>query len=90
MRCHDARIAAPLEKRVVKILCEKLVLTGHSVAHSASLEKDLGADSLAIVELMMSVEEELGITIPDEDAQKMKTFGDLLDYICRQKPRPGE
>jgi acyl carrier protein len=89
MRCHDARRAAPLEERALKILCEKLAVNREGVTHSSSLETDLGADSLAIVELLMSVEEELGIVIPDEEAQKMKTVGDILDYICRCYPRQG-
>jgi len=86
MRCYDAKVASALEERVVKILCEKLLVNREHVTHSSSLETDLGADSLTIVELIMTMEEELGITIPDEDTQKMKTVGDLLDYIFQHYP----
>jgi len=81
MRCYDGRIAAPVEAKVVKVLCEKLGVNQENVAHDSSLLTDLGADSLAIVELIMSLEEELGITISDEEAQQMTTVGDLLDCI---------
>jgi acyl carrier protein len=85
MRCYDATLAAPLEERLLKILCEHLAVKREQISHTSSLEADLGADSLAVVELLMSVEEELGCTIADEDAQKMKTVGDLFDYVLRQK-----
>jgi acyl carrier protein len=83
--CYDATLAAPLEERLLKILCEHLAVKRDQISHTSSLEADLGADSLAVVELLMSVEEELGCTIPDEEAQKMQTVGDLFDYILRQK-----
>jgi acyl carrier protein len=47
--------------------------------------KDLGVDSLDIVELVMELEEEFGITIPDDQAEKLKTLGDVIDFIARQR-----
>src|SRR5262245_35839904 len=64
MGCYDATLAAPLEERLLKILCEHLAVKREQISHTSSLEADLGADSLAVVELLMSVEEELGCTIP--------------------------
>jgi len=86
MRFYDARVAGPLEARVLTLLCETLHVKQENVAHSTSLETDLGADSLTIVEVVMTLEEKLGIIMADEDTQKIKTVGDLLDYILRHKP----
>ncbi len=85
IRCYEAALAAPLEEKVVELLCEHLGVKPENVSQASALEADLGADSLAVVEVMMAVEEELGYSIPDDDAQKMKTVGDLVDYLCRPK-----
>jgi acyl carrier protein len=89
MRWHDARIAATLEEKLIRLICDNLGVSHLGVTHSSTLEADLRADSLAMVELVMELEEELGITVADEDAQLMKTVGDILDYVYRHAPSHG-
>ena len=67
--------------RVKKIIVEQLGATEASVTMEASFIDDLGADSLDIVELVMALEEEFDIEIPDADAEKVVTVGDVVDYI---------
>ena len=68
-------------ERVKKIIVEQLGATEASVTMEASFIDDLGADSLDIVELVMALEEEFDIEIPDSDAEKVVTVGDVVDYI---------
>lgn len=68
-------------ERVRNIIVEQLGVTENSVTMEASFIDDLGADSLDIVELVMALEEEFDIEIPDEDAEKVATVGDVVDYI---------
>ena len=70
-----------IESKVIKIIAEKLGIDESEVKPEASFIDDLGADSLDIVELVMELEEEYGIEIPDEDAEKIKTVQDAIDYI---------
>ena len=70
-----------LEERVKKIIGEQLGVEEDEVTAEASFVEDLGADSLDTVELVMALEEEFGIEIPDEDAEKILTVGKALDYI---------
>ncbi len=70
-----------IEKKVIKIIAEKLGIDEEEVKPEASFIDDLGADSLDIVELVMELEEEYGIEIPDEDAEKIKTVQDAINYI---------
>ena len=67
--------------RVKKIVVEHLGVEPEKVTEEASFIDDLGADSLDIVELVMTMEEEFDLDIPDEDAEKMKTVGDVVKYI---------
>ena len=67
--------------RVKKIVVEHLGVEADKVTEEASFIDDLGADSLDIVELVMAFEEEFGVEIPDEDAEKMITVGDALNYL---------
>ena len=67
--------------RVVAIIVDKLGLSADQVTPEASFTTDLGADSLDTVELIMEFEKEFGLTIPDEDAQNIKTVKDAVDYI---------
>ncbi len=67
--------------RVRKIVVEHLGVEEDKVTESASFIDDLGADSLDTVELVMAFEEEFGIEIPDDAAEKIQTFGDAVDYI---------
>ena len=68
-------------EKVKAIIVEQLGVADTAVTMEASFIDDLGADSLDIVELIMSLEEELEIEIPDEDAEKFKTVGDVVEYI---------
>lgn len=67
--------------KVKEIIVEQLGVTENSVTMEASFIDDLGADSLDIVELIMALEEEFDIEIPDTDAEKVVTVGDVVDYI---------
>ncbi|MFH1619080.1 MAG: acyl carrier protein [bacterium] len=70
-----------LEERVKKIIVEQLGVDAAEVSPSAQFVSDLGADSLDTVELVMALEEEFDIEIPDEDAEKIQTVGQALDFI---------
>jgi len=67
--------------KVKEIIVEQLGVAENSVTEDASFIDDLGADSLDIVELIMALEEEFDIEIPDSDAEKVVTIGDVVDYI---------
>jgi acyl carrier protein len=68
-------------EKVKNIICEQLDVSEEVVIPIASFVDDLGADSLDQVELIMAMEEEFDITIPDEDAEKIATVQDAIDYI---------
>ncbi len=70
-----------LEERVKKIITEQLAVDAAEVTPQAQFVQDLGADSLDTVELVMALEEEFDIEIPDEDAEKIKTVGEAVNYI---------
>jgi len=70
-----------VEDKVKKIIAEKLSVDMDEIVPEASFVDDLGADSLDLVELIMSMEEEFDIDISDEDAEKLVTFQDALNYI---------
>ena len=70
-----------IEERVKKIVVEQLGVKEDEVTPNASFVDDLGADSLDQVELVMAFEEAFGIEVPDEDAEKMTTVKDAVDYI---------
>ena len=72
---------ASVEERVRDLIVEQLGVNADQVAADASFVDDLGADSLDTVELVMAFEEEFGIDIPDEDAEKMATVNDALKYL---------
>ena len=74
-------MAEAVNDRVRAIIAEQLGVKLEEVTDSASFIEDLGADSLDTVELVMALEEEFGIEIPDEDAEKMVTVGDAIKYI---------
>jgi len=75
----------PVEQRVREIVAEQLERDVNDVTNTASFIDDLGADSLDIVELVMKMEEEFGIEIPDEEAEKIKTVNDVIQYITTHK-----
>ena len=70
-----------LDEKVKKIIVEQLGVNPEQVTIEASFIDDLGADSLDTVELVMALEEEFDIEIPDEDAEKITTVGDAIEYV---------
>ncbi len=69
------------EDKVKSIIVEQLGVKAEDITPESSFINDLGADSLDTVELVMALEEEFGIEIPDEDAEKISTVGDAIKYI---------
>ena len=74
-----------LEDRVLKLIAEQLGVTKEEFVPEASFVDDLGADSLDIVELVMAFEEEFGMEISDEDAERIKTVRDVVEHIERNR-----
>ncbi|HEY5089227.1 MAG TPA: acyl carrier protein [Polyangia bacterium] len=74
-------MAEDFEDRVKKIIIEQLEVSPDKVKPEASFAEDLKADSLAVVELVLALEENFKIEIPDEDTEKIKTVGDAINYI---------
>jgi len=73
-----------VDEKVKKIIAEQLGVEEDEVVPEASFIEDLGADSLDTVELIMAFEEEFGIEIPEEDAEKIATVQNAIDYIAGQ------
>lgn len=73
---------ASIEEKVKSIIVDQLGVNEAEVAPSASFVDDLGADSLDTIELVMAFEEAFSIEIPDEDAEKIKTVKDAMDYVA--------
>jgi acyl carrier protein len=74
-------MAAFDESKVKEIIAKELEVDVKQLTPDAKFIEDLGADSLDIVELVMALEEEFGLDIPDEDADKLKTVGDAMNYL---------
>ena len=74
-------MVATVQPKVKEVIVEQLGVDPERVKMEASFIDDLGADSLDIVELVMAMEEEFGIEIPDEDAEKLKTVSDVCTYL---------
>ena len=78
-----------IEEKVKDIIVEQLGVNPEQVTPQASFIEDLGADSLDIVELVMAFEEEFGVEVPDEDAEKLQTVGDVINYIKERAKQQG-
>lgn len=76
-----------IEDRVKEIIVEQLSVNPEQVTPAASFIDDLGADSLDTVELVMAFEEEFSVEVPDEDAEKLQTVGDVIKYIEDKGPK---
>ncbi len=72
---------AEIEEKVVQIVSEQMSVDKGEVARDTSFINDLNADSLDTVELVMELEDEFDLTIPDEEAENLKTVGEAIDYI---------
>lgn len=70
-----------IENKVKEVICAQLEVSPEKVKPEASFIDDLKADSLAVVELVLALEEAFGIEIPDEDTEQIKTVGDAVNYI---------
>ncbi len=70
-----------MENKVREIVCQQLDVEADKVKKETSFVEDLGADSLAVVELVLALEEAFDIDIPDEDTEKLRTFNDAVTYI---------
>ena len=70
-----------MEEKIINLIAEKLGKKKEQITLKTNLVEDLGADSLDVVELIMTFEDEFGVTLPDEDVAKMKTVGDVAEYI---------
>lgn len=74
----------PIQERVKDIIVEQLGVKPEQVVPEAKFIEDLGADSLDTVELVMALEEEFGVEVPDEQAEKLQSVGDVMKYIEEQ------
>lgn len=73
-----------IEEKVIQIVSEQLSVDKSEITRATSFTNDLNADSLDTVELVMTLEDEFDTTIPDEEAEKLKTVGEAIDYIKKQ------
>ena len=76
---------SPVEQKVKSIIADQLGVGEDEIKPESSFIEDLGADSLDIVELVMAMEEEFEVEIPDEEAENIKTVGDAINYINTHK-----
>lgn len=74
-------MSAELDEKIIKVICDKLGVTADKVVTEAKFIEDLGADSLDQVELVMALEDEFSLEIPDEDAEKLKSVGEVFAYV---------
>jgi acyl carrier protein len=79
-----------IEEKVKDIIVEQLGVNPEQITPSASFIEDLGADSLDTVELVMAFEEEFSVDVPDEDAERLQTVGDVIRYIEEKKATSNE
>jgi len=74
-------VATELEEKINKVISDKLGVTADKIVPEAKFVEDLGADSFDQVELVMALEDEFNLEIPDEDAEKLKSVGEVLSYV---------
>jgi len=79
-----------VEERVIEIVSEQMGVPKEQITRETSFVNDLGADSLDTVELVMELEEEFDITIPDEKAEEIQTVGQAIDYIEEHIKKKGD
>ncbi len=76
-----------VEERVINTVCEYLGVTRDQLNRQTSFQQDMHTDSLDLTELMMELEEEFDITIPVENAERIRTVGEAIDYIEREQAK---
>jgi acyl carrier protein len=81
----DVESVDALRERIAEIISARLGVLKERVSDSSSFVEDIGADSLDIVELVMGLEQDFGVTIRDEDAAELRTIDDVLNYILRRR-----
>ena len=74
-----------MDAKIIELIADKLGKKVEQILPTSRLVEDLGADSLDVVELIMTFEDEFGIALPDEDVAKLKTVGDITTYINNMK-----
>jgi acyl carrier protein len=72
-------------KEITEIIAEQLVIDADTITPESNIIDDLKADSLAIVEMLMAIEEKFGVNVPDEDVPALKTVQDIADYVEKNK-----
>jgi len=75
-------MSAEIEAKIIKIVADQLNVDEGEISPDSSFVDDLGADSLDTVELVMAFEEEFGVEIPDEDAEKIQSVQNAIDYVA--------
>lgn len=73
---------ADIESKMTELLVEELGLDAEKITMSATFEEDLEVDSLGVVELLMALEDNFGVTIPDEEAESLVTVGEAVDLVA--------
>jgi len=74
-------MSGDIQAQITEIICEQLDVKAEDVQLSKSFTEDLGADSLAVVELVLALEEKFGVKIPDDQVDSIRTVGDAVSYI---------
>jgi len=74
-------MAENIEEKVIKIVAEQFEISAEKITMKSLFTDDLKADSLSVVELVLAIEEAFSLEIPDEDAEKIKTVGDVVNYV---------
>lgn len=74
-----------LEQKVIEIVSEKLSVSKEEITLDSNFIDDLKADSLDLVEMVMAFEDSLGVSIPDEDQEKIRTVGEVVEYIRKKE-----
>ena len=82
-----ADMADEFEERVRRIVVDKLGVSPDEVARDTTFHRDLGAEAFDIIELIMAFEEEMGFAIPEEESEKLTTFGNAVDYLRKKSQR---
>lgn len=79
-----------IAERIIELVAEKMDKPKEEIAEEKSFVNDLGADSLDIVELIMDIEDEFDLSVPEEEAQKIQTIGNAIDYVVEHAGEKSE